>query len=179
MRDSGNIGRAASAGGSREAAAGNSNRATVAYNNIQMIATPLSVAGGNSALNSETQPPRRPTPRILAIHYGRRRIGLALSDELGITAQPLQTLIHKNRRDDLRCLRDICRMHGVARILVGHPVHITGEAGEMADEASRFGARLRKELGIEGELAGERLTNRGGEKTKGGIWFFAGRQNEA
>src|ERR1700679_3796295 len=88
MRDSGNIGRAASAGGSRDAAARNSNRATVAYNNIQMIATPLSVAGGNSALNSETQPPRRPTPRILAIDYGRKRIGLALSDELGITAKP-------------------------------------------------------------------------------------------
>src|SRR5580700_11103654 len=118
MRDSGNIGRAASAGGSREAAARNSNRAAVAYNNIQMIAAPLSVAGGNSALNSETQPPRRTTPRILAIDYGRKRIGLALSDELGITAQPLQTLMHKNRRDDVRRLRDICRAHGVARILV-------------------------------------------------------------
>src|SRR5580700_6792263 len=56
--------------------------------------------------------------RILAIDYGRKRIGLALSDELGITAQPLQTLIHKNRRDDVRRLRDICRAHGVARILV-------------------------------------------------------------
>jgi len=165
MRDSGNIGRAASAGGSRDAAARNSNRAAVAYNNIQMIATPLSVAGGNSALNSETQPPRRPTPRILAIDYGRKRIGLALSDELGITAQPLQTLMHKNRRDDVRRLRDICRAHGVARILVGHPVHITGEAGEMADEASRFAARLRKELGIEVELADERLTSWEAENT--------------
>src|SRR3984957_7407913 len=118
-----------------------------------MIATPLSVVGGNSALNSETQTAHPLPRRILAIDYGRKRIGLALSDELGITAQPLQTLIHKNRRDDLRRLRDICRMHGVARILVGHPVHITGEAGEMANEASRFGARLRKELGIEVELA--------------------------
>ena len=130
-----------------------------------MIATPLSVAGGNSALNSETQPPRRPTPRILAIDYGRKRIGLALSDELGITAQPLQTLMHKNRRDDVRRLRDICRAHGVARILVGHPVHITGEAGEMADEASRFAGRLRKELGIEVELADERLTSWEAENT--------------
>src|ERR1700722_2467933 len=152
MRDSGNIGRAASAGGSREAPGRSSNPAAVAYNNTQMIATPFSVAGGNSALNSETQPPRLPTPRILAIDYGRKRIGLALSDELGITAQPLQTLIHKNRRDDLRRLRDICRAHGVARILVGHPVHITGEAGEMADKAPGFWPRARKELGVGGEL---------------------------
>ena len=130
-----------------------------------MIATPLSVVGGNSALNSETQTAHPLPRRILAIDYGRKRIGLALSDELGITAQPLQTLIHKNRRDDLRRLRDICRMHGVARILVGHPVHITGEAGEMANEASRFGARLRKELGIEVELADERLTSWEAEKT--------------
>src|SRR6202161_1570638 len=152
MRDSGNIGRAASAGGSREAAARNSNRAAVAYNNIQMIAAPLSVAGGNSALNSETQPPRRPTPRILAIDYGRKRIGLALSDELGITAQPLQTLTRTNRRNDLRRLREICRKHSVARILVGHPLHMTGEARHMADEAALFAARLQKDLGIEGEL---------------------------
>ena len=116
-------------------------------------------------MNSEMQPPRRPTPRILAIDYGRKRIGLALSDELGITAHPLQTMLHKNRRDDLRRLRDICRTHGVARILVGHPVHITGEAGEMADEAARFAARLRKELGIEVELADERLTSWEAEQT--------------
>jgi putative Holliday junction resolvase len=130
-----------------------------------MTATPLSVAGGNSALNSETHSSRTLSPRILAIDYGRKRIGLALSDELGITAQPLQTLVHKNRRDDVRRLREICRERGVALILVGHPVHITGEAGEMADEAARFAARLRKELGIKVELADERLTTWEAEQT--------------
>ena len=98
-------------------------------------------------------------PRILAIDYGRKRIGLALSDELAITAQPLDVLIHQNRRDDIRRLREICRKHGVRFILVGHPLHITGEAGEMAAEAARFAARLRKELGVEVELADERLTS--------------------
>ena len=96
--------------------------------------------------------------RILAIDYGRKRIGLALSDELGLTAQPLVTLVRINRREDLRRLRDICRQHGVGRILVGHPLHMTGAAGEMADEASRFAARLKKELGIVVELVDERLT---------------------
>lgn len=102
--------------------------------------------------------PYAKTARILAIDYGRKRIGMALSDELGLTAQPLVTLVRANRRDDLRRLRDICRRHGVARILVGHPLHMTGAAGEMADEAARFAARLKKELGIVVELVDERLT---------------------
>lgn len=97
--------------------------------------------------------------RILAIDYGRKRIGLALSDELGLTAQPLATLVRANRRNDLRRLRDICNKHDVARILVGHPLHMTGAAGEMADEAARFAARLKKDLGIAVELVDERLTS--------------------
>ena len=101
-------------------------------------------------------PPRK---RILAIDYGRKRIGLALSDELRLTAQPLSTLSRKNRQDDLRRLRDLCRQYAVARIVVGHPLHMTGEAGEMADEAARFAGRLRKELGLEVELMDERLTS--------------------
>jgi putative holliday junction resolvase len=96
--------------------------------------------------------------RILAIDYGRKRIGLALSDELGLTAQPLLTISRVNRRQDLRRLRDICRQYGVAHIIVGHPLHITGEAGEMAQEVERFAARIAKDLGIETELVDERLT---------------------
>lgn len=97
--------------------------------------------------------------RILAIDYGRKRMGLALSDPLQMTAQPLFTMVRTNRRNDLRRLREICRKQGVARILMGHPLHITGEAGEMADEAAQFAARLQKELGIEVKLADERLTS--------------------
>jgi putative Holliday junction resolvase len=96
--------------------------------------------------------------RILAIDYGKKRIGLALSDELGMTAQPLQVLAHKNRKEDVRRLREICRAKGVRLIVVGHPLHITGEVGDMAEEAARFATRLRKELGIPVELADERLT---------------------
>jgi len=90
---------------------------------------------------------------------------LALSDELKLTAQPLATLTRTNRRDDVRLLRDICRKHGVARIIVGHPLHITGEASPMAEEAARFAGRLRKELGIEVELWDERLTTWEAEQT--------------
>lgn len=97
--------------------------------------------------------------RILAVDYGRRRIGLALSDELWVTARPLATVSRVNRRSDLRRLRDICARHSVSHIIVGHPLHMSGMSGEMAAEAARFAARLKKETGIETELVDERLTS--------------------
>jgi putative holliday junction resolvase len=103
--------------------------------------------------------------RILAVDYGRKRIGLALSDALGLTAQPLATVVRVNRQTDLRRLREACRTHGVTHIIVGHPVHMTGEAGEMANEAARFAARIEKEIGIGVELVDERLTSWEAEQT--------------
>jgi putative Holliday junction resolvase len=97
--------------------------------------------------------------RILALDYGRKKIGLALSDELGITAQPLLTFNRTNRRNDLHRLREICTKYSVARILVGHPLHMSGEPSPMADEATLFAKRLHKDLGIEVELVDERLTS--------------------
>lgn len=97
--------------------------------------------------------------RVLAIDYGRKRIGLALSDELGLTARPLATLTRTSRRNDLSRLRAICRSHSVARIIVGHPLHLDGGTSEMGDETARFADRLRKELGIPAELVDERLTS--------------------
>ncbi|MHB8411097.1 MAG: Holliday junction resolvase RuvX [Candidatus Acidiferrales bacterium] len=95
----------------------------------------------------------------MAIDYGRRRIGLAVSDELGITAAPLATLKRKNRREDIRRLREIARKHTITFLIVGSPVHLDGHAGEMAEEASRFAARLQKELGLPVKLRDERLTS--------------------
>lgn len=98
-------------------------------------------------------------PRILAIDYGRKRMGMALSDELRLTARPLGILTRSNRRNDLRRLHEICRRHGVSKIVVGHPLQMTGARGDMAAEAERFAARLKEELGIPTELADERLTS--------------------
>lgn len=103
--------------------------------------------------------------RILAIDYGRKRIGLALSDAMGVTACPLAVFARTNRRTDLRRLHDLCREYGLARIIVGHPLNINGTPGEMADEAARFAARLEKEVGIPTELFDERLTSWEAEQT--------------
>lgn len=97
--------------------------------------------------------------RVLAIDYGQKRIGLALSDELGMTARPLETLERTNRRNDLRRLRELARKHDVGRIVVGNPVRLDGTAGEMAEEAARFAARVQKELGLPVEMVDERLSS--------------------
>ena len=128
--------------------------AAVAYNSWRM--TSAVPADGRAALPQGTS--ESEMGRILAIDYGRRRIGLALSDELGATAQPLLTIERTNRRELLRRLREICVKHKVAHIVVGHPLHMTGEAGEMAAEAAAFAMRLSKEVRIETELVDERLT---------------------
>jgi len=125
--------------------------------------------------NRSTAALARERRRILALDYGRKRIGLAVSDELRLTAQPLKTLARRNRADDVRRLREICREQGVARIILGHPVHMTGEAGPMAEEAARFGARLKRELGIEVELLDERLTTWEAEETVAGTRSPRGR----
>lgn len=104
-------------------------------------------------------PPVENSGRILAIDYGRKRIGLALSDELRLIARPLMILLRSNRQNDLRRLRDLCRKHQVRQIIVGHPLLLTGAASEMAGEAARFAERLRKHLGIPVELVDERLTS--------------------
>jgi putative Holliday junction resolvase len=101
----------------------------------------------------------RASGRILAIDYGRKRVGLAISDELGLMAQPLATIVRTNRRNDLRRLRLLAREHQVRCVVIGLPLHLDGRASEMALEVKRFAARLTKELGLPVELADERLSS--------------------
>ncbi len=95
----------------------------------------------------------------MAIDHGRKKIGLAVADETGGVARPLATIERKNRRGDLRQLREIVREEGVKRIVVGHPLRLDGTRGEMAEEAERFAERLRKQIGVPVELVDERLTS--------------------
>src|SRR5215472_15743428 len=108
----------------------------------------------NSPLAVATAP-----ERILAIDYGRKRIGLAISDPARVTARPLDTLERVNRRDDLRRLRSIAREHKIRRILVGRPIHLDGTESKMAAEAAAFARRIEKQLGLPVEMVDERLSS--------------------
>jgi putative Holliday junction resolvase len=103
--------------------------------------------------------------RLLAIDYGRRRIGLAVSDELQLTAQPLETLERANRRKDMSRLREVVRKWKVTLIVVGHPLRMDGTVGEMAEEVELFVRRLRKELAVPVTLSDERLSSWEAEQT--------------
>ncbi len=74
-------------------------------------------------------------------------------------ARPLATIERKNRKDDLRRLREIVREQRIKTIVVGHPLRLDGTRGEMALEAERFAERLRKQIGVPVELMDERLTS--------------------
>ncbi len=96
--------------------------------------------------------------RILALDLGKKRIGLALSDPLGITAQGLPTLERTNLRADLDALDRLAKEHEVTLLLMGNPLHMSGQEGRQAAYARDFAARLEKKTGIEVQFWDERLT---------------------
>lgn len=95
---------------------------------------------------------------ILALDYGRARIGLAIANAEARLAKPLATLERINRNEDMRRLRELAREQGVTQIIVGLPLRLDGSHGEMAEEASRFAERVRKQIGLPVEMVDERLT---------------------
>jgi putative Holliday junction resolvase len=97
--------------------------------------------------------------RILALDVGSRRIGLAVSDALGITAQPLETLNRTKKRADFAELRKVIRQHGVTAIVVGNPLNMSGEPGSQAEKIALFAEELRQRFNLPVHLFDERLTS--------------------
>jgi putative pre-16S rRNA nuclease len=97
--------------------------------------------------------------KILALDYGRKKIGLAMADMEARLAEPYDTLERINRNEDMRRLREFVRDYAVKRIIVGLPLRLDGTPGEMAEEAKRFAERARKQLGVPIEMVDERLTS--------------------
>jgi putative Holliday junction resolvase len=102
---------------------------------------------------------RRPASRILAIDLGMRRIGLAISDELGMTAQGLPTLERTRLREDLDRLSRLIAERGVTLVLMGHPVHMSGAESRQAEYTRDFAARLSARAGAPVQLWDERWTS--------------------
>ena len=99
--------------------------------------------------------------RILAVDLGERRIGLALSDPLGLTAQGLPTAARRNKREDLNFVESLVRRHDVSRVLIGHPLNMDGSEGPQARKARAFAEALSKRVSssVTVELWDERLTS--------------------
>ena len=97
---------------------------------------------------------------MLALDLGARRIGLAMSDELGWTAQGLPTLQRKNKQADLDSLAALIREHGVRLVITGNPLRLDGAESAGSRQAAAFAEQLRRRTGVEVRLWDERLTTR-------------------
>jgi putative Holliday junction resolvase len=96
--------------------------------------------------------------RILALDLGARRIGAALSDPLGWTAQGIETIVRTNIREDLARLSDIIRERDVTLVVLGNPMHMSGKEGRQSGWVRDFAARLEAHTGLPVRLE-ERLTS--------------------
>ena len=101
---------------------------------------------------------RFPKARILALDLGKRRIGLAISDPLGITAQGLPTLVRVRKRDDLDALAQLTREKEIGLIVLGNPIHMSGSEGRQSGWVREFAEVLEKRTGLPIRLWDERLT---------------------
>lgn len=97
--------------------------------------------------------------RILAIDFGTRRLGLAVSDPLGITAQGIATLDRTRLEDDLRHIRKLVEEYSAERVVLGNPISARGTETSMSERVAAFARKLRRKLDCPVELLDERLTS--------------------
>ena len=103
--------------------------------------------------------------RVLGIDLGERRIGLAVSDEEGRIAFPAGALVRKGRKADFAALCELVTRRGIARAVVGLPLHMSGRVGPEAEAAQRFAADLAAAAGIPVDLLDERWTSIAAERS--------------
>ena len=105
--------------------------------------------------------------RILGLDYGSKTVGVAVSDELGITAQGLET-IWREKENKLRqtCARieELAAQYQITAIVLGYPKNMNNTTGERAEKTEAFQAMLKRRTGLPVELWDERLTTVSAER---------------
>ncbi len=102
--------------------------------------------------------------KILALDFGVKRIGLALSDELRLTAQPYGTIECKDEEEDLQKLEAIVKEEKAGEIIIGLPKRLDGSLGDMAKQAKRFARLLRERLNVPVRTWDERFSTHAAER---------------
>lgn len=124
---------------------------------IQAKAGPT--AAYNRDVNMAEEKSGQRVGRVLGLDVGARRIGIAVSDPLGITAQGLETLQRQNKRKDFAALEKLIREYAVRQIVVGLPLRMSGAEGTQSDKMMLFADDLRKRFRLPVHLWDERLTS--------------------
>lgn len=96
--------------------------------------------------------------RILGIDFGDRRVGLAVSDLLGITAQPIGFIVIDGANDAIFKIAPYIKEYDIKKIVLGLPKNMNGDEGERAEKTRRFGEKLKSAFNIEVHYFDERLT---------------------
>ena len=102
--------------------------------------------------------------RVLGLDVGDRRIGVALSDSLGLTAQRLTVLEREGSLEDAAAVRALVERHGVEAVVVGLPLTLRGDEGPQAKKVLAFAQTLRRRLSVPVQLIDERMTTVQGER---------------
>jgi putative Holliday junction resolvase len=102
--------------------------------------------------------------RVLALDVGKKRIGLAVSDELGLTAQGLETLQRNRIRDDLSRLEELSERLNVGTLLIGKPLHMSGDESRQSEYTREFAERLALQTSLPVVFWDERLTSAEAER---------------
>lgn len=98
--------------------------------------------------------------RVLGIDFGDRNIGLAVSDPLGITSQPLLTYRLAGREEDARFFRSFVKKYDISKVVIGLPVRLDGSPGRRVEKTHEFGRWLADTLQLPVVYFDERLTTR-------------------
>lgn len=104
------------------------------------------------------------TLRVLGLDMGERRIGVALSDPLGLTAGRLTVIERHGLEADVAVVRQLVERHEVQTIVVGLPLTLRGERGIQAKRVEAFAQQLARRLGLPVAFVDERLTTVQGER---------------
>lgn len=102
--------------------------------------------------------------RIMGLDVGTKRIGIALSDELMLTAQGLNTLERRNLKDDLEVINNIIKERGVYEVVIGLPLNMNGSYSAKTKEIVEFADSLLKATTIAAKMWDERLTSMQAER---------------
>lgn len=97
--------------------------------------------------------------RVLALDVGSKRIGVAVTDPLGITAQGLDTIQRQNKRRDYKALGEVLAKYAVREVVVGLPLRLSGAEGTQSEKMRRFADDLRDHFGVTVHLWDERWTS--------------------
>lgn len=106
--------------------------------------------------------------RIIGLDYGSKTVGVAVSDALGLTAQPVETIWRKDEnklRKTCARIEELIQEYGITKIVLGLPKHMNDDIGDRAEKAIAFGEMLKRRTGLEVVMWDERLTTVEAEQT--------------